>query len=93
MKKKKNNVVVSGNTEQSNSGDLNTTDYKKIMKGALIAGGGAFLFALITWLSIGLSANDFSWSVLYKTFLTAGVPAALSVGINAILKYVSGPKA
>lgn len=69
---------------QSDKYTLNSEDYKKIAKGATIAFAGATLYSIATWLSNG--------SVNWNTFLTVAVPAALSVGINAAIKWISGPQ-
>lgn len=63
---------------------LNQEDYKKIAKGAGIAFGAAALFSISTWLATG----EVNWT----TFLQVCIPAALSTGINAGLKYFSSPK-
>jgi hypothetical protein len=69
-------------TNQSASMSLNSTDYKKILKGAGIAFGGAFLATVSAWLAAG--------SVNWGLFLTLCLPAALSTGINAVLKWYQG---
>lgn len=76
--------------KQSESGSLNSTDYKKIAKGAALAFGGALLWSILVWAQASLSVGEFKWDVFGKTFLTVCVPAALSTGINALLKYFKG---
>jgi hypothetical protein len=56
---------------------LNQDDYKKILKGAAIAFGGAALSQLSFFLTSG---SVFDW----KVWLTA----MLAVGINAAIKYI-----
>jgi hypothetical protein len=67
---------------QSNEYSLNSTDYKKIAKGAAIAFGAAFLFSISDWLITG----QIDW-ILFKTIC---LPAAISTGINALIKYLQG---
>jgi hypothetical protein len=69
-------------TTQSASMTLNAVDYKKIAKGAAIAFGGAALATISGW----LAAGDVNWTL----FLSMCVPAALSTGINAVLKWYQG---
>lgn len=68
--------------EQSEKYSLNETDYKKILKGAGIAFGAAFLFSISTWLGQG----EVNWA----TFFQSCIPAAISTGINAGLKFFQG---
>ena len=69
-------------TTQSASMSLNAVDYKKILKGAGIAFSAAALATVSSW----LAAGDVNWGL----FLTLCVPAALSTGINAVLKWYQG---
>jgi hypothetical protein len=69
-------------TTQSSSMSLNSVDFKKIAKGAGIAFGAAVLFSVSTWLSTG--------SVNWNLFVTVCIPAALSTGINAVMKFIQG---
>jgi hypothetical protein len=64
---------------ESTSGkfELNTTDMKKIFKGALLAFGGAVLVQISTYLSTGVV---FDW----KIWLTG----AVAVGLNAVYKFI-----
>lgn len=78
--------------EQSNSGSLNNTDYKKIAKGAGIAFGAAFLYSVLSWLMTWLSAGTVDWSNFIQPFMTTCIPAALAVGINAVMKLMAGPQ-
>lgn len=64
----------------SPSGKLVKEDYKKILKGAGIAFGAAVLFSLSNWLATG----EPNWNL----FVTVCVPAALSTGINAVMKFL-----
>jgi hypothetical protein len=75
--KKDKKIKVLVGEEPSKKFKLNETDYKKIGKGALIAFGGAFLVSLGEWLSTGSVE-------LWKPALVA----AVSVGINAVWKYL-----
>lgn len=61
---------------------LNSADYKKIAKGAGLAFGAAVLYSIAAWLSSG----EVDWNL----FLTVCVPAALSTGINAVMKWWQG---
>lgn len=58
---------------------LDSNDWKKIGKGALIAFGAAALFSLSAWLAQG----NMNWN----TFLVVCIPAMISTGINAALKF------
>ena len=64
--------------EQSTKFQLNNTDIKKITKGAIIAFLGGFLGSIMIATSTGI------WD--WKLF----IPPALSVGINAVLKFLDG---
>ena len=77
--------------EPSSKGTLNKIDYKKILKGAGIAFGGAFAFSMATWLMGWLGTGSVDWSKFTQPFLTTCIPAALSVGINALVKFFQGP--
>lgn len=66
-------------SEQSPSMTLNSVDYKKIAKGAAIAFGGAALMSIATAMQGGPIV---SWPAV--------IGAALSVGINAVLKFLQG---
>jgi hypothetical protein len=66
----------------SAQGALNAVDYKKILKGAGLAFGAAALYSIAAW----LSAGQVEWNV----FLTVCIPAAISTGINAALKWWAG---
>jgi uncharacterized membrane protein YfcA len=72
------------NDESSKFMRLNKTDYKKIAKGAALAFGAAALVSISTWLSQG----EVNWNL----FLTVCIPAALSTGINAGMKFFQGQK-
>lgn len=65
----------------SAQGSLNKTDYKKILKGAGIAASGAVL----TYVLEILPGIDFGQYTLI-------VAPTLSVLINAVLKFIQGPK-
>ena len=88
MTKNKINIVVKA--QSSAQGSLDATDYKKIAKSIGIAFGGAFLYAVLTWLMVYFGGADFQWGVFWKAFSTACVPAALAVGINAAIKVFQG---
>lgn len=67
--------------KQSKTGTLNTTDWKKILKGAGLAGAGAVL----TFLLEVIPGVDFGQYTLV-------VAPILSVLLNAGLKFVQGAK-
>jgi len=71
--------IKTGIEVQSPQGQLNSFDWKKIGKGALIAFGGAFLLSIGEWLTTG---NVELWK--------PALGAALSVGINAVWKLLQG---
>lgn len=71
-------------TNESKFMRLNKKDANKIMKGAALAFGAAFLVSISTWLAQG----QIDWNL----FLTVCIPAALSTGINAGLKFFQGQK-
>ena len=76
----KNKIVVNVSTEvPSPSLSLNKTDYKKIVKGAIIAFSGAALVSITEWLITG---NVELWK--------PALIAAVSVGINAAWKFLQG---
>ena len=58
---------------------LNSTDYKKIAKGAAIAFSAAALYSI----SQALTSGIIDWKIY--------IPAAIAVGINAVLKLLAGP--
>jgi hypothetical protein len=70
--------------ESSEQWKMNLKDAKKIAIGAAMAFGAAFAVAVIDWIAMG----QFDW-VLFKTVC---LPAALSVGINALRKWFAGPQ-
>ena len=78
--------------KQSESGELNSTDYKKILKGAGIAFGAAILYSIASWLMVWLNSGSVDWNNFIKPFLNVCIPAALSTGINAVMKFMQGPK-
>jgi hypothetical protein len=88
--RRKNKMKTKTTSLESPSGTLNVVDWKKIAKGAGIAFGGAFLFSLITFASAQLGSPEFQWVVFWNNFKLAGIPAACSVGLNAILKWWQG---
>jgi hypothetical protein len=63
--------------EQSAKWELNNVDLKKILKGALIAFGGAFLTQISIYLTSGIV---FDWKVW--------LAGAFAVGINAVMKLL-----
>lgn len=67
---------------ESPAQSLNGVDYKKIGKGAALAFGAAVLYSIAAWLSSG----EINWNL----FLTVCIPAALSTGINAVMKWYQG---
>lgn len=71
-------------SSESKKYELNKTDYKKIAKGAALAFGAAVLVSVSTWLSQG----EVNWNL----FITVCIPAALSTGINAGMKFFQGQK-
>lgn len=60
---------------------LNSTDYKKILKGAAIAFGGAAIMQLNLFISSGVT---FDWKVW--------ITSLLAVGINAVWKFLQNQK-
>ena len=76
-------VKIEPKTDQSNAWELNGVDLRKILKGAGLAFGAAALVSIAEWLGHG--------SIDWSTFLTLCVPAAVSTGINAALKWYQGP--
>ncbi len=79
MKEKKLNIEIKEKRTGSPAWSLDTTDWKKIGKGALIAFGGAALVSLGEWITTGTVQP-------WKSALIA----AASVGINAVWKYLQG---
>lgn len=77
---------------QSPVGKLNETDYKKLIKSIGIAFGGAFAFSVLVWLQAWLSTGTIDWNSFTKSFFTSCMPAALAVGINAVMKLLKGPQ-
>jgi len=75
---------------KSVSGELNSTDYKKILKGAGIAFGAAALYSIASWLMTWLNSGSVDWTNFVKPFLNVCIPAALSTGINAVMKLMQG---
>lgn len=67
---------------QSPAYTLNAVDYKKIAKGAALAFGAAALYSVAAW----FSAGEVNWNL----FLTVCIPAALSTGVNAVMKWYQG---
>lgn len=65
--------------EQSNKFTLNNEDLQKILKGALIAFGGAFLTQISIYLTSGVI---FDWKIW--------LAGAFAVGINSLLKWIKG---
>jgi hypothetical protein len=76
--------MVTKKTTESKFMSLNKTDAMKIAKGAGIAFGAAALFTISNWLGTG----EINWA----TFLQVCIPAAISTGINATLKFFQGQK-
>jgi hypothetical protein len=82
--------MASTKAEPSPVNSLNATDAKKIAKGAAIAFGAAFLYSVAVWLSVWTSTGTVNWSTFGTTFLNVCIPAALSTGINALMKFFQG---
>ena len=74
------NIVIG--EKPSKAWNLNNQDLMKILKGALIAFGAAFIISVADWVALGV----FDW-VLFKTIC---LPAAVSVGLNALVKWMQG---
>lgn len=84
---------VTAVSESSAAMSLNATDYKKITKGAALAFGAAFLYSILMWLSSWMSSGQVDWKAFINPFLTVCIPAAISTGINALIKWWQGQSA
>lgn len=76
--------MIKKQEEQSRFMRLSKTDGYKIAKGAALAFGSAALVSISTWASQG--------QINWLTFKVLCIPAIISTGINALMKYFQGPK-